>query len=255
VLFSDVRGFTTLSEGLDPQELSSLMNAFLTPFTRIVHETGGTIDKYMGDAMMAFWGAPVHHPDHAPRAVAAALHMLEALDALNADFRSRGWPAIGVGIGLNTGEMSVGNMGSQFRVAYTVMGDAVNLGSRLEGLTRSYGVNIVVSENTMRSAPGFVYRELDQVRVKGKLKPVTIYEVVGSEARVTPAARVFLERYREALAAYRERRFGDAEALFAGLAADVPDCGLYALYLDRVRHYQAQPPPHDWDGVYTFKTK
>jgi adenylate cyclase len=255
VLFSDVRGFTTLSEGLDPKELSALMNAFLTPFTRIVHETGGTIDKYMGDAMMAFWGAPLSVPDHASRALDASLRMLEALKGVNADFRNRGWPEIGVGIGINTGEMNVGNMGSEFRMAYTVMGDAVNLGSRLEGLTRSYGVNIIVSDSTMHAAPDFVYRELDRVRVKGKNEPVVIYEVIGVQSRVHAGTGVSLERYREALQAYRERRFADAEVCFADLAADDPACGLYSLYLERLRHYQSEPPPRDWDGVYTFKTK
>ncbi len=153
------------------------MNQFLTPLTQVIHNHKGTIDKYMGDAIMAFWGAPLRDERHGLHAVQAALDMIRALGEVQEDFKARGWPPIKIGVGLNSGVMSVGNMGSEFRMAYTVLGDAVNLGSRLEGLTKQYGVDIIVSETTKAAAPEYAYRELDRVRVKGKHEPVVIYEL------------------------------------------------------------------------------
>ncbi len=154
VLFSDVRGFTTISEGLDPKQLSQLMNEFLTPLTRVIYRHRGTIDKYMGDCIMAFWGAPLSDPQHARNAVLAGLEMQATMEALQPQFHARGWPELHIGVGVNTGRMSVGNMGSEIRVAYTVMGDAVNLASRLEGLTKQYGVGMIVGEDTRAAVPG-----------------------------------------------------------------------------------------------------
>ncbi len=179
VLFSDVRGFTTISEGMDPKELTQLMNALLTPMTRVIHKNRGTIDKYMGYAIMSFWGAPLTDSEHARHALYAALEMMDELKVMQEEFKQRGWPVVNIGIGLNTGNMNVGNMGSEFRVAYTVLGDAVNLGSRLEGLTKEYGVNIIVSESTKSEISEFLFRELDLVRVKGQNEAVAIFEPVG----------------------------------------------------------------------------
>ncbi|MFT5573254.1 MAG: adenylate cyclase [Cryomorphaceae bacterium] len=175
VLFADIRDFTTISESMNPDDLSQWLNAFLTPMTKIIHSNGGAIDKYMGDAIMAFWGAPLEDPKHTEHAISAALEMLEYLDTLNAKFEKQGWPTVRIGIGVNSGMMSVGNMGSEFRMAYTVVGDAVNLGSRLEGLTKQYHVPLVVSEFTKALCPVFSYLELDRVKVKGKSEAVTIY--------------------------------------------------------------------------------
>jgi adenylate cyclase len=205
VLFTDVRGFTTISEGLDPKALSSLMNTFLTPLTRIIYRNRGTIDKYMGDAIMAFWGAPVDDPDHASHAVAAALEMQAALAALQPEFKERGWPPIRMGAGLNTGWMSVGNMGSEIRLAYTVMGDAVNLASRLEGITKEYGADIIVGESVYRATPQFHYVELDRVRVKGKDEPVSIYEPIGRRGDVGEAALGEAALFQEAVKLLRKR--------------------------------------------------
>ena len=178
VLFTDVRDFTTVSEGMAPEELSEWMNSFLTPMTGIIHKHGGAIDKYMGDCIMAFWGAPISDPDHAEHGVAAAVEMINYLDVLNAENRKKNWPEVRIGVGLNTGPMSVGNMGSEFRMAYTVLGDAVNLGSRLEGITKQYGVDIIISEFTRAHlANKFDVTELDRVRVKGKNEAVTIFSV------------------------------------------------------------------------------
>ena len=188
VLFSDVRGFTRISEGLDPVELTRLMNRLLTPMTQTIHAQRGTIDKYMGDAIMAFWGAPLPDDQHAAHAVAAALEMQQILATLRDEFRAQHWPEVRMGIGINSGPMSVGNMGSEFRMAYTVLGDAVNLGARLEGLTKQYGVGIVVSETTRDAAPGFRYRELDLVRVKGREQPLRIFEPLGVAGTLEPAA-------------------------------------------------------------------
>ncbi len=255
VLFSDVRGFTTLSEGLEPAELTRIMNEILTPMTRVIHEHRGTIDKYMGDAIMAFWGAPLRDPDHAPHAVKAGLELLRATERLREEFESKGWPPIQVGVGVNTGTMSVGNMGSEFRMAYTVMGDAVNLGSRLEGLTKQYGVHYIVSEYTVAAAPEFVYRELDRVRVKGKAEPVVIFEpIVEKEAAPEHVLREIAE-YNDALERYRARDWAHAHKALRYLRSRNPEMVLYSIYIDRIEHFRENPPGDDWDGVYTHTTK
>jgi adenylate cyclase len=255
VLFSDVRGFSNLAENMDPAQLSALMNELLTALTRVIHEERGTIDKYMGDAVMAFWGAPLSDPRHASGAVSAALNMVDAVNRVTEDFRARGWPGIQMGIGINTGPMSVGDMGSEFRMAYTVIGDAVNVGSRLEGLTRIYGVDIVVSESTMREAPEFVYRILDRVRVKGRDTPLDIYEPLGTEADVAEELLRELEVYNRGLGYYRERQWREAETEFKELTGWYGDRALYHMYLERIRHFIVEPPPGAWDGVFDFSIK
>jgi adenylate cyclase len=254
VLFSDVRGFTTISEGLDPKDLSDLMNAYLSPMTKIIHENQGTIDKYMGDAIMAFWGAPISCENHARIALKASMEMMEVLKSINQDFQKKGWPAIDIGIGLNTGHMTVGNMGSSFRMAYTVMGDAVNLGSRLEGLTKEYGVNIIVSEYTKSQVPHFVFRELDRVRVKGKDQPVAIFEPIGEPNSVDKLLSGELSYYEEALNFYRHQDWAKATKAFTELDKAYSR-KLYKLYLSRIEHYIEVSPGKDWDGAYTFQTK
>ncbi|OUD14695.1 adenylate/guanylate cyclase domain-containing protein [Thioflexithrix psekupsensis] len=255
VLFSDVRGFTTISEGLEPQELSELMNEFLTPMTRIIHEQRGTIDKYMGDAIMAFWGAPLRDEKHARHALDAAMGMVQTLEAMQPQFKARGWPEIKVGVGLNSGPMNVGNMGSQFRIAYTVMGDAVNLGSRLEGLTKQYGVQIIASETTVAAVPEYAFRELDRVRVKGKDLPVVIYEPLGARDHLTESVISELVLYETALTHYREQHWELARQLLLQLREQSPERLLYSIYLERIDYFSHNPPGEDWDGVYTFTTK
>lgn len=255
VLFSDVRGFTTISEGLEPKELTQLMNEYLTPMTHVIQHHRGTIDKYMGDAIMAFWGAPLEDPHHARHALQAAMDMFRSLELLRQDFAAKGWPPINIGIGINTGPMTVGNMGSEFRMAYTVMGDAVNLGSRLEGLTKQYGVNIIVSEFTRAQVPEFVFRELDLVRVKGKDKPVAIYEPVCAAGEEDAATKDELKLYREALKLFRARNWDLAELQFLNLQKRYPERYLYNVYLERLTYYREEPPGADWDGAFTFKTK
>lgn len=254
VLFSDVRDFTTISEGLSAAELSALMNAYLTAMTRLIHKHRGTIDKYMGDAIMAFWGAPVPEADHARHALLTAMAMKDDLGRLGEEFRARGWPALHIGIGLNTGVMNVGNMGSEFRMAYTVMGDAVNLGSRLESLSKNYGATVVVSESTLAAVPDFAYRGLDRVRVKGKLEPVRIYEPIAPENALDAATRDELLQWDSVLAAYYAQQWEAADRLLTALR-ERADCKLFALYAERIAHFRLNPPPADWDGVYTYTTK
>ncbi len=255
VLFSDVRGFTTLSEGMEPTELTRIINEILTPMTRVIHHNRGTIDKYMGDAIMAFWGAPVRDDQHAHNAVLAGLQLLETTEKLRNEFVAKGWPPIQVGVGVNTGIMSVGNMGSEFRMAYTVMGDAVNLGSRLEGLTKQYGANFIASEYTRAAAPGFAYRDLDRVRVKGKDEPVEIFEPLALLEDFNEAQRAALEAYHQALAAYRACDWLHAHKLFRELHRAEPGVKIHEIYLERIEAYRANPPDDDWDGVYTHTSK
>ena len=254
VLFSDVRGFTTISEGLNPEELTRLMNAFLTPMTGVIHEYRGTIDKYMGDAIMAFWGAPLKDPLHAKHGVEAGLRMIEIMKELGPEFKKRGWPELKIGVGLNTGPMNVGNMGSEFRMAYTVLGDAVNLGSRLEGLTKQYGVDLMVSETTAAAADNYLYRELDLVKVKGKHEPVAIFEPVALKGSLSDAELNTLDRYHQALKHFRNQDWGYAERLLSELLTEEKRM-IYEIYLDRINLYREQPPGKDWDGVFTHTSK
>jgi adenylate cyclase len=255
VLFSDVRGFTTISEGLDPKELAHLMNEYLGAMTEVVRRKRGTLDKYIGDAIMAFWGAPVADLDHAAHAIETALEMQVELRKLDAPFRQRGWPELHIGIGINSGTMTVGDMGSPVRKSYTVMGDAVNLGSRLEGITKEYGVGILVGEDTQRLAPGFAYRQLDRVRVKGKDEPVAIYEPLGRKGEIPAAEMEALRKWEDALAHFRQQHWDAAEAGLLALRAADPGRHLYELYLERVALLRKAPPGPGWDGVTTFKTK
>ncbi len=255
ILFSDVRGFTTISEGLEPKDLSLLMNEFLTPLSRVIYSHRGTIDKYMGDCIMAFWGAPLPDTRHAFHAVQSGLEMQRTLSALQPRFKERGWPEIHIGVGINTGRVSVGNMGSEVRVAYTVMGDAVNLASRLEGITKEYGVGVVVGEVTKEAVPEFVYRELDLVRVKGKDKPVAIFEPLGLAGDVGQGVLDEIKLFQQVLRLYRKQEWDKAELQLFNLLKIAPQSKLYAVYAERVVHYRNNPPGENWDGVFVFKTK
>lgn len=254
VLFSDVRGFTTISESMAPVNLSRLMNELLTPMTHVIHQHRGTIDKYMGDAIMAFWGAPLPDREHARHAIESALQLVARINELQGEFQRQGWPEIRVGVGINSGDMSVGNMGSQFRRAYTVLGDAVNLGSRLEGLTKNYGVDILVSEFTCKTVADHAFREIDRVRVKGRDEPLTIYEPLGLKNNLASVVSGELQLYREALRLYRNRNWDLAEIQFLNLQQRTP-LKLYAVYIERIQYYRAKPPDEGWDGVFTHTTK
>jgi len=255
VLFTDIRSFTTISEGLSPEDLSAMLNSYLTPMTQIIHDHRGTIDKYIGDAVMAFWGAPLADPDHARHALYTGLAMLERLNAIREDFKERGWPEIRIGVGINTGVMSVGDMGSKFRMSYTVLGDAVNLGSRLEGLTKTYGVEIIVSETTRAAVPDYVYRELDLVKVKGKEQPIAIFEPIAPASEISDNELRELDASDQALTDYRAQDWDEAERQFRQLQALSPGRALYGIYLERIAEFRIHPPGRDWDGVYTHKTK
>lgn len=256
VLFSDVRGFTSISEKLDARELSELMNQFLTPLTRVIQKHRGTIDKYMGDAIMAFWGAPLPDPGHAANALQAGMEMIKAVRGLDEAFARRGWPPLAIGVGLNTGVMRVGNMGSEFRRAYTVMGDAVNVGSRIEGLTKEYGVSVICSQTTRKQAPAdWAFRELDRVCVKGKKEPVTIYEPLGPKEALDPALRQDLARHRGAIGLYRAQAWDQAEAEFFSLSRSGRPHPVYELFLQRIAYLRRNPPGAEWDGAFAFTHK
>jgi adenylate cyclase len=257
VLFSDIRGFTSLSEKLDPHVLLELLNEYLTPMTEIiVSECQGTLDKYIGDAIMAFWGAPQEQPDHALRACRAALAMIERLGTLRRGWRERGLPDIDIGVGINTGPMSVGFVGSQDRFYnYTVLGDAVNLASRLEGANRAYETRVILGASTYEAVRDrVVVRELDLVRVKGKLEPVHIYELLAL-APGPPELTAFVERFRWGLSAYAAQRWDEAIARFR--EADQLRGGdpTSRKYVERCEAMRREPPGPEWDGVFQMKTK
>ncbi len=255
VLFSDIRGFTTISEGLEPDQLATLMNEYLGAMTEIVRHQRGTLDKYIGDAIMAFWGAPLDDAEHARHAVLTALEMQKALPDLNKKLASKGWPALKIGVGVNSGAMTVGDMGSPVRQSYTVMGDAVNLGSRLEGITKQYGVGIIAGETTRELLKqSFVFRELDRVRVKGKAEPIGIYQPIGVEGEVGKEVLEELKLWHQALRYYRAQDWDQAEVALLNLSRMTP-CYLYELYTKRIEVWRKQPPGEGWDGVTTFETK
>jgi adenylate cyclase len=256
VFFSDVRGFTTISEKLDPRALSDLLNSYLTPMTDIVFKNRGTLDKYMGDAIMAFFGAPIPFPGHAAHACRCALQSLDKLFELQREYQKKGLPTIDIGIGLNTGEVSVGNMGSETVRSYTVMGDAVNLASRLEGINKQYGTRVILSEMTyVEVKDSFVCREVDRVRVKGKILPVKIFELIVEGKEAPPERRESLEWFARGYAHYHDKAWQDGLNSFSKALDLNPTDTVAKLYIERCQSYLGEPPADDWDGVFVMKTK
>jgi len=262
VMFSDIRGFTTISEKLDAQELALFLNGYLSDMTRIVFSTRGTLDKYIGDAVMAFWGAPYEEPGHAVQACIAALEMMKHVRELQKQWAAEGKPALDIGIGLNSGVASVGNMGSELRYGYTALGDAVNLSSRLEGLNKDYGTHIIANESTYAAAKGsgFLFRELDLIRVKGKLQPVTIYELLARHSDLQQDDSLVdlltrIQKFQEARKLYRQRNWTEAQRAFQAILDRWPNDGPSIVYLKRCQEYLAEEPLPDWDGVFTMTHK
>ncbi|MBN1104678.1 MAG: adenylate/guanylate cyclase domain-containing protein [Deltaproteobacteria bacterium] len=256
VLFSDLRGFTTISEGLAPEETGLLLNTYFDAMIPIVFEHEGTLDKLMGDAIMAFFGAPGEVKDHPRKAAETALEMIRRLADLKRGRTEKGMDRLAVGIGLNTGVVTVGNLGSQHFMDYTVIGDAVNLGSRLEGLNKTYGTCIIVSEFTARGLDSrFVLRELDRVRVKGKGEPVGIFELAGFREELAQARLDVIETFNAGLEQYKMREWEKARETFHRVLAGMPDDGPSILYLGRISRLLENPPGPDWEPVTTFTTK
>ncbi len=255
VLFADIRNFTALSEPLNAAQLKEMLNAFFTPMTEIIFKFRGTIDKYVGDMIMAFWGAPLKDKRHAKHAIRAALHMQKAVEKLNSEFAKKGWAEISIGIGLNTGIMSIGDMGSKFRRNYTVLGDSVNLASRVESLTKYYDVKIIVTEFTRTHQKIFIFRKLDRVRVKGKTSSIDIYEPLDYIKTFPLEAGKELKIYHAALEYYFSKAWEKALALFTELKQKNPEVKLYSIYMIRIEEFMKNPPPEDWDGVYVHVEK
>ncbi|MBI3398108.1 MAG: adenylate/guanylate cyclase domain-containing protein, partial [Deltaproteobacteria bacterium] len=255
ILFSDIRGFTTLSERLSPEQLVSILNEYLSPMTRIVLEEKGTLDKYIGDAIMVICNAPIDLPEHPQKGCSIALRWIKELEKLNGGWKEKGYPSIGIGVGINTGDAVVGNMGADLRFDYTAIGDNVNLASRLEGMNKVYGTAIIVNESTQKLAQNdFLFRELDLVRVKGKEKPVAIYELIDflpADTAKTELASSFLD----ALNSYKNRSFEEARVKFSAILNKFHEDGPAKLYVQRCTDYLTSPPSPDWNGVYIAKAK
>jgi len=255
IMFSDIRDFTTLSEGMSPDDLVLLLNEYFGAMTDVLYQHYGTLDKYIGDAIMAFWGSPLPQEDHAYRACSAALQMVGRLNELNRDWRTRGRPEIAIGIGLNTGPVNVGNMGSDKRLAWTVMGDNVNLASRLEGMTKQYRTSVIIGETTHAQVKHqFVAREVDKIRVKGKKHPVTIYELLAPVSEAGPY-EALLTDYNKAMDCYRTRDWAEAAGKFGPIMSAHPYDGPTQVLLQRCLEFMVEPPPDDWDFVYVMKSK
>ena len=255
VMFCDMRGFTKMSETMEPTQLQALLNSVFSRLTDLIRSNRGTIDKYMGDCVMAFWGAPVETPDHASLAVKTSMEMILAVRQLNEEHRVKGLPEIGIGIGLNTGSMCVGDMGSDIRRSYTVIGDAVNLGSRLEGLSKTYGVDVVVSESTRRVSTNFAWQELDKVRVKGKDQAVAIFCPVDALGQQGKERGAELKEWGLALKAYRDQAWDACDVHLLNLQRMNAQKYLYRLYAERVASMRLLPFDPEWDGATNFETK
>lgn len=249
ILFTDIRGFTTMSEKLDPEALVSLLHDFLNPMSNIIINQGGTIDKYMGDAIMAEFGAPLEQPDHARLACRAALQMVATLKDLNQEWQAQGRPPLNIGVGVNTGPAAVGNMGSDRLFDYTAIGDNVNLGSRLEGLNKYYGTSILISQSTADAlGDGFFLRDMDRVKVKGKAQAVGIFELLGEGTSDAELAR-FLELFHQGLAHYRQRQWSESAAAFEAATKLAPQDAATHRYLALAQKHQQTPPGPDWEAV------
>ncbi len=254
VLFSDIRSFTNISESLTAQELKLMLNTYFTPITKEIFDHHGTIDKYVGDMVMAFWGAPVPDPDHRRNAVLTALRMQEVTEQLKPMFAAQGLPEINIGVGVNTGLMNVGDMGSSYRRSYTVLGDAVNLGSRLESITKFYGAKILIGEETFDHIDGFVCRFVDKIQVKGKEEAIRVYEPLGLAGDVSAELMSELDAYQQAYDLYLKQQWVECEAAFKQLKADY-DRVLYDVYLERIADLKQQDLPSDWDGTFRHTSK
>ena len=249
VLFTDIRGFTTMSENLDPEALVKLLHDFLNPMSNIIINQGGTIDKYMGDAIMALFGAPLVQADHPRLACRAGLEMVASLEALNRTWAEQGRPPLKVGVGVNTGPVAVGNMGSDRLFDYTAIGDNVNLASRLEGLNKYYGTSILISDTTAQALKNsFLLRDIDFVKVKGKAQAARIYELLG-EGEPNPELARFLELYHRALALYRGRHWHESMDAFALALEGHPGDATCQRYLTLAQKHHETPPADDWEAV------
>jgi adenylate cyclase len=257
ILFSDVRGFTSISEALSPEHLREYVNEYLTEMSTIIRSKyKGTLDKYIGDAIMAFWGAPVHDPDHARNGVLAALEMRRECEVLNRKFASRGWPQLKIGIGVNSGGVRVGDMGSRIRRAYTVMGDPVNVASRLEGRTKHYGVGCLVGEATrVFLKDDVVFKEIDKIKVKGKEEALTIYEPIGLTNEVDKKTLEEVKLWHQTIRLYRSRQWDQMDVNLLNLLRLNPGCALYELYSERATLHRRAALPQEWDGVTVFEEK
>jgi adenylate cyclase len=264
IMFCDIRSFTTLSEGFTAVELSSFLNEYLSPMTDIILGEEGTVDKYMGDAIMAFWNAPLDDAAHGIHAVRAALQMRETLARLNEDWRAeaeraeRPFKPVRFGIGLNTGECSVGNMGSEQRFDYSALGDEVNIASRLEGSSKQFGVDIVASSATRDEAPEFAWLEIDAVKLKNKTRAVALYALAGGQTYAeSEAFRGLLALHEEMLAAYRARKFAVARRLAEQAAPLAPGevAGLYGYYAKRFAALDAEALPESWAPMIALDEK
>ena len=248
VLFADIRGFTARCEGVPPGDVLKLLNRYLTRFTEAIETEGGVVDKYIGDAVMALFGAPLAHEDHATRAVRGALGIQAAVSGLNTELVAEGEAPIAVGVGINTAVVVAGNMGSASRMNYTVIGDGVTIASRIEGLCPFYGTGILVSDATRAAVTGVAFREVDRVQVRGRAEPLSIHEPLAAGARDTGD-------YDAAMARWLERSFGAAAAAFCVLSREHPDDALLAFHAARCSRFSKQPPPPDWDGVHVHASK
>lgn len=251
ILFADIRGFSRLSETLRPSDLVAMLNSYLSALSDVVERHGGVVDKFIGDALMALFGAPLQQPDHAARAVAAASDMGRAVDELNRQLVARGQPRIEFGIGVNTAAVVVGNMGSRRRLNYTAIGDGVNLAARIEKLTREYDLRALVAASTQAGAPGILFREIDRVRVRGREEPVRIYEPLGERSAFPEESLQRVESWHAALKLYRSRDWGGADDMLAHLQRGEQHSQLYTLYRQRIETMRLAPPPAAWDGTYS----
>ena len=256
VLFSDVRNFTSISETFTPRDLTKLMNRMLTTLSRAIHEHGGTVDKFIGDAVMAFWNAPLDDPEHAKNAVLSAMAMQRAMQELSAQLQQEGHPPMRLGIGICSGEANVGNMGSELRMAYTAMGDTVNVASRVEGLTKYYRVGVLVTGATFElcDSSGIAFRVVDSVRVKGRAQALTIYEPIGDDNLLSPDKREALKTYEAMRTLYVAGDFAAARDKLAQYRKMEPEDELAEVYAERIENLATNPPP-DWDGVTNFDVK
>lgn len=256
IFFSDIREFTSISEKIRPEELVNLLNEYLTEMSAIIIKNQGLVDKYMGDAIMAFWNAPVNQRDHAEIACMSSLEMIDKLAQLQQKWHTRGIPSFSIGIGINSGEAIVGNMGSEKRFDYTAMGDSVNLASRLEGLNKIYGTQIIISQMTFMAVKDmFLCRKLDAVKVKGREESIFIYELCSKVSEATEKEKEFISIFETGLNHYFEKQWEKAVMCFQRAAEINKDDKATQLFILRCETFRHEPPPYGWNGVWEMKTK